>query len=584
MPRTVCLFSELDNYTGSYSQNMKSFHELIRNLKIACLLYDEVIVHSNALLDHPLTLPAFENLSHFTKAGVLWTTAPRSQGSPDEYALLRAQRYYGENLNIGISRVRREELCKILERWQLISPSEWRLTRDSSNQQGSATQNIIKNLKSIGTISKAADKVRSIMIEIVLHMQEKGIFVRDELLSRLGSMREYLTLDEFSKMGLIILKEYTSQGESNKDDIKIVLYPGKYIRYLHKYDFLFRASTLPSDFNTLEKTEYRLSQSGFPIKDLDLLPSLDIFELSQSLEWKMWRNYFLSDNFSPESLKEMNSLRRRHEKLLPILSVIIKNINSPNESSAIEVPHFLLPSPWLTLGMSLTGVVQKKDHSARRQTVVLDLNTRVLQYLSKKVLIDKSFVSLISLFSAVDNHGVPVEMIKQLDLEVDLVKRNYLYTWRFQAEDKEEAAIARLNRLNVYKTRLNAILKNLDLEIIVKKGDGIWKMVALSSCSVVNVILKNSPWELEKNISYNTHPPPENLTVKQLAIWKFLTNKYGQFVSSNALSIELSMPQLTNQQVSRFMYKLQKKIDKTHYKIITSHQGEYCIIHLTTEQ
>ncbi len=66
----ICTYNELDNYTGSISQNIADLPRLVSELKLACLLYDRVILHSNNIMEHRLTLPACEILSPFVKTGV----------------------------------------------------------------------------------------------------------------------------------------------------------------------------------------------------------------------------------------------------------------------------------------------------------------------------------------------------------------------------------------------------------------------------------------------------------------------------------------------------------------------------------
>ncbi len=65
---TTCLYSELDPFTGETPFKINQLDELVRNLKLACLLYDRVIVNTNVLLGHPLCLPAFQKLRSFVQS------------------------------------------------------------------------------------------------------------------------------------------------------------------------------------------------------------------------------------------------------------------------------------------------------------------------------------------------------------------------------------------------------------------------------------------------------------------------------------------------------------------------------------
>ncbi|KHD04742.1 hypothetical protein PN36_26365 [Candidatus Thiomargarita nelsonii] len=85
MSKSVCLYSELEAYSGSISHNPSDLHRLIWDLKFACLFYDVVIVHRKNILEHSLTLPAFEILAPFVLSGKLWTSTGDSSKSPQDY-------------------------------------------------------------------------------------------------------------------------------------------------------------------------------------------------------------------------------------------------------------------------------------------------------------------------------------------------------------------------------------------------------------------------------------------------------------------------------------------------------------------
>jgi len=95
MPKDLCLYSELEHYSGTISHHSSDLPRLIRELKLACLFYDQVIIHDGNLLEHRLTLPAFETLAPFVHAGRLWISADYSAPSPLKHFLTQAELFFG---------------------------------------------------------------------------------------------------------------------------------------------------------------------------------------------------------------------------------------------------------------------------------------------------------------------------------------------------------------------------------------------------------------------------------------------------------------------------------------------------------
>ena len=575
MPRSVCLFGELDTYSSSIPQTIEALPLLIEQLKTACLLYDEVIVNTNVLLDHALTLPAFQTLSCFTKAGLLWTTASENQAHPESYILNRVQKLYGDNLNEGISKRASERLERLIESWQNISPNKWRVVRKLSQQQNNATSNIFHNVKNLPSLSKQGIEVQSYLLDMVAHMQDQGIFDRNAMISQLGGMREQLSNKELSQLALIVQGEHMNQAAHNKGDINISLFPGEYIQYLRKNNFLFQAQSLPMELNIIDKANYRLYDSGFPLKKMTALPQDQLYLLSQSSDWKIWRNYLLSDDFSFESVKEMKSLKRRYQRLEKVLSILLKNI----DQISINLPEkMLLPAPWLSSGLGLMGAITKtKKEIPEDNIIVLNLSSRKIIYKQQQIILEKSYVTLLSLLASTGNIGMPVETLKQLDIEVDLIKRDYDVVWRPQKNDKEELDDARLNRLNVTKYRLNKKLKILGIAIQVEALEGIWRIISLKTQFPLLVTLKGTSW-MDIDTQENVLEPYKGLTKTQKLIWNYCIRQQATFVSAKAIAIEIDSPDKSTKQISDIMYKFKQKISDSPYQLIRSYQGEYMLI------
>jgi hypothetical protein len=585
MPRRICLFGELDTYAGSFPQTKESLPRLIKQLKIACLLYDEVIVNTNVFLDHALTLPAFKELSLFTKAGVLWTSAVENQVRPDEYIFERAKRIYGEKLNKGISKKSSENLYRIIDNWQSIAPKEWRLIRKEAHQEKCATANILHNLNQLSFATRQATEVKSYLVDIVAYMQQKKVFDRNEIIARLGGVRECISTDEFSHLALVVQGEYMIQGVHNKKNVNVSLFPGQYIKCLRQYDYLFQAQPLPVDMGSIKKINDRLFRSGFTLSDLADIPSKELFSLSQSSDWQIWRDYLLSDEFSIEVIKEMNSLKEIHDRLDNVLPVLLKNIDVPKKT---EPTYLYLPSPWASSGLALVGGVTDNGCEDNNQ-VVIDLDSRKISYKNNSLVLEKNYISLLSFIASTGNNGVPVETIKQLEIETDLIRRDFHKTWRISKDDNEDLNLARLNRLNVAKNRLNKKLMMLNLCIHVETGEGVWKLVALPNNEGVQISLEGTPWKLRPTLIKKCKkrnggvPSPSDLTKMQRKIWQYCLKRHNTFIAAKSIAMEINAPEKTNKQVSDIMYKFKKKLCNTPYQLVQSYQGEYMLIERANE-
>jgi len=138
------LYSELEPYSGSISHNPSDFPHLVWDLKFACLFYDVVVVHRRNILEHPLTLPAFERLKPFVKCGTLWTSANQYDGLPQNYIEQETQKLK-DFFNRGyIKKI--NAVDDIKDRWLPIKPDEWKIRRNGNEQAAWVLKNIDDDL------------------------------------------------------------------------------------------------------------------------------------------------------------------------------------------------------------------------------------------------------------------------------------------------------------------------------------------------------------------------------------------------------------------------------------------------------
>jgi hypothetical protein len=585
MPCRVCLFGDLDPFTGTYLQTIETIKPLLQDLKSACLMYDNVVVNRNVFFEHALTLPAFENLSLFTKSGILWTISANDNAPPTKHVLIQAQELYGKQLNKGISKQGTEKILQIIERWQAISPTHWQFSSMTTQQQSQATENIITNLQNLPNLSKQAKSARRQLIELSMLMQQQNVFNRNQIMARIGAMRELLAANELLQFALIIEGGYLNLQVTNKGGILIILYPGKFAQYLRKHYPAFQTQPLMTDVNTFDRIQYWLLQSGFPLDQLSNFQSEDVYYLSQLSEWKQWRHYLASEKVSFESIKEIKALKKTKKTLLEILPILVKNIDCVDASKTNPLPTLLIPDAWYVSGVGLFGDLAVRENDAIASLVNIDLSTKKLKYLSKIIVLDNFGMTLFSLMASICNQGISIEIIKQLDIELDLLKRHYSNPWHSQSTASTEQDVARLNRINVSKNRLQKKLKKIGLAITVQYGHGIWQLVCITNYQPVTLQVKETTCTPTHSAILNQSvSEPEGLTATQKKLWEFLKLRYGSFVSSKAIALEIDNPTASNKQISDTIYKLKKRLRNTAYVIIRNYHGSYCLMHIENKK
>jgi hypothetical protein len=80
----ILYYGEFDMFTG-LGQTANDLRLALSEVALSCLLCDVVIVQPNNLLEHSSTLPVFEHLAPFVRAGRLTTTADASAANPHDY-------------------------------------------------------------------------------------------------------------------------------------------------------------------------------------------------------------------------------------------------------------------------------------------------------------------------------------------------------------------------------------------------------------------------------------------------------------------------------------------------------------------
>jgi hypothetical protein len=564
LQKRACVYGELDPFTGYIRQDYRDLAKLIRDLKFCCLFYDDVIVNTGVILNHPLTLPAFEQMSPFVQAGRLWTTGRDTESSPTNFINDRIDRFYGDDSPKKITR----SISEVIDRWQAIAPEYWRMTRKLSVQVGSATQNILNNISALD-FSRVENYHKDKIIAHIEGMHSEGIFDRDLTLAKIASMHGILAAPNLSIMSLLVQAELMNQATRNKGHDSIVLFPGMFLRKVHLNRTRFQQEPLPVDYSTAKKVISTFLKLGYSLDNLLSLPSSALYQLARSTEWHRFRTLLLSEQLSSSDGLERLSMYWQE------LDIHMTNPLMLNQYSKIyQRTPITTSSPWQLYSLAnLGGLNERAD--ANKYSYVLDLPTRMI-YLSSEPdnryqLSYKQSVFLSALICAGDN-GVNTAQLKQLDIEETQVKHDN-FNWYAHFSEQEQADESRMGRISVAKVRLNELLKNLKLNI--DNTGGQWTVRS----EVINEFKIQGSYWLPEKMSNLPHAPPVTLPAMSLKLWICLVERAPHYVNIKYLSSLLydSEDKLTRK-VSSAVYKLKKNLEATPYIIIKSCTGEYALI------
>ncbi len=577
MSQSVCLYSELESYSGSISHNPSDLARLIWDLELACLFYDVIIVHRRNIWEHPLTLPAFEILAPFVKCGQLWTSANEFDQLPKDYVEQKAQqlehffcRGYVKKINA---------VDDIKERWLRIIPVEWKIHRCASKQATRVLKNIGRYL------SKFKDnKFRQLhpLLDFVQRMRADNDFDKEATLAKVGILRGLLHPALLSEIATLIQTEFVRAGANFNE---AVIYPGKSAQCLTNLHF----GPLPFAHQTLHQVKERINSVSFNLDELINLPVPMLFEITQSKQWLMIRNALLNDIFEAEIQQQMRSVfstnlsfQNQLEKLLNI-SCQFKKVENPT-------PHLspiFMPSPWALVSQSLLGnasVAAPINVKKASNTFILDLESRVLydeNSPSSQVKLSQQQTNLLSILVNDGKLGLTVELMKQWLIELDALKEEYP-KWESLAElnpERDDRFFLLRNRIDVLKRDINKKLKPLGLRIGGETGKGRWYLETENAGTNLTLKLAGTAWEkFEKREAKDT---PPGLSPQSKLIWNCLQEYYPGFVSAKALAEILGTEwdgEKTGKQISKAIYKLKNQLKNENWTIMSDTRGKYTII------
>lgn len=565
MQKRACVYGELDSYTGYIRQDDKDLPKLLRDLKFCCLFYDDVIVNTGVVLSHSLTLPAFEMMSPFVKAGRLWTTGRDTENSPTQFINDRIDRFYGGDSSNKTAK----SITSVIDRWQAVAPERWRLVRKLSVQVGSATENIFNNLSALDFSGQEAYQKEHIL-EHVQSMHSEGIFDRDLTLAKIASMNGILSASNTATMSLLVQAELMNQATRNKGHDSIVLFPGIFLRKVNHNRGLFQQEPLPVDYATVKRAITRFATLGYSLSALLSLPINTLFQLAISRGWSQFRAILLSEQWRKSHSQEMYSMYLRKLNFYTAASSMVQQ----NKALLFEKTPITTSDAWQLYSLANLGNYSQKEHRAQ-DAYVLELSSRRL-YLScepeKTCIVSYKQMLFLSVLIGAGRFGVNTAQLKQLDIEETLVKHQK-YKWHAHFTEQDCLDESRMDRISVAKVRLNQLLA--DLNVMVDNRNGRWTIRAKSGHDFE---LKDNYWQTSDSKGFSL---PVNITLPPMLkiLFACLFERSPYYVNLKLLSKLLyNCEEKQTRKVSDAIYKLKKKLLSTPYKIIKSCTGEYALV------
>jgi len=171
------------------------------------------------VLEHPLTLPAFEILAPFVQSGQLWISANDSDNLPQDYLLQKVEQldaFFGRGYLKKIKAV-----VEIKERWLRIIPADWKIRRNADEQTACVLKNIDEYLSSFKD-----NKFKQLhsLCDFVQRMRADNNFNKEEILARIGKLRGLLHPALLSEMATLIQIEFVRSGAHFNQNA--IIYPG----------------------------------------------------------------------------------------------------------------------------------------------------------------------------------------------------------------------------------------------------------------------------------------------------------------------------------------------------------------------
>ncbi len=561
MPPSVCLYSELESYSGSITHNPTDLARLVRDLKFACLFYDSVVLHRRNLWDHPLTLAAFEQLAPFVVSGRLWTSANEHDGAPAAYVAQKIQQI--TDFFAHAPCCQRDELNIIRDRWQRITPTEWKIQRRGALQSQRVWQRIDAYLMAF---KHAQFKPLYPFLDWVQTAQAHHQFDKELILAKLGKLRSQLQPRHWAELTALMQMEFLRVGaEFNQAHI----YPGASRAYLSNGLF----EPLPFAVQDVKNIQQCAININLPLETLLALPSQRLFEISESGAWKTIRDSLLNNRLDKEVQQEFTAIFSRQHPIQQQLETVL---------TTLDLSPLILPAPWSFSRQALLGNAQACFRHAEIKTTkifILDLACYLFypdHEPYRALRLKPQHTYLLAVLAIAGNTGLLAEQIKQLFLELEWIdcECQRWYPHNRISEEEQELLSDRIYHLRV---QINQQLEKFQLRISDKQGVGNWSLE--SDNAPYSIKLAGTAWEMFM-YPKNQPPIPPGLSEQQRLIWGCLWDYSPQLTDARIIAGVLGKEwnEQTGKHISKAIYKLDKKLVGQPWRIQRSYSGQYVLL------
>jgi hypothetical protein len=338
------------------------------------------------------------------------------------------------------------------------------------------------------------------------------------------------------------------------------------------------------DFHTKAAIGNALQAASYPLARILSLPTDALFDFSQSPEWKQWRQSVLGllAKGKPPPFPTTLQYFFTHPKPYPVWNGILL-------PEAAVSAQLLSQSPWLfaslaTLG-SLTleaGIPPTKQIGQAASHPLLALgNPSTLSWMQsgnpQQLTLSHKESTLLAALAFFGEDGAPLEALRQLDMDITPTD-NGLPHWQAWQDEPPAEQLARLNRLNVLKHRLNARARESGLQISVHKRKSIWWLKWQGEPTILPVT--GTAWAMEKpdgGTATDTASLSPNLTVRQQKAFRILLEHTPDFVSAASLAEAIGEPDTSTKKVSDMVYRMNQRLAGS-FSITRNHKGEYGLL------
>jgi hypothetical protein len=544
----VCLYSELDPISGSIGYGREFLPSLVDDLILACLIYDKVIIQTPAILEHPLTLPAFEILEPFVKSGILWTSGGIANDLKEESPLFflknRMERTFQQDY-------KGSNYSKTLERWGELLPKNFLIKRDPTNQLICVTSGILNNIEK-HKWNKIDEYYAKKIQDTVEYMRDDKAFSKEITLALVASFKDYTTFSFFKDMNIIIQAEYLRQGTHSKST-HIVVKPTNQTKIFNSF---FENSLYIPVCTSYKKAEEFLMRNSWFSKFLKSYPINDLYTISISKEWKVFRNEFIKDEGDSifyEKLGEYKNKKFESSKVIERMSNILLT----------SVIH----QKWNLINISIIPPYRENE----TKSTFLDMNKSTIYNNKITIHLTKKQLLLLSMIISIGADGISFSEVKQFDVEFEfefelLQHKNFM--WKKQLDEHSIFNESRENRLLVFKNRLNKRLKSIKIHILTK--DGRWFLNSYD----VNIL--GTIWSMyNQKIIFNK----PKLTRQSSDIWNILSENFPSVVHNKMIAKAIFGNENEVKRVSDAIYRLNKQLTSTAYSVKRDFNGYYFLKH-----